>query len=218
MKVGLVNGSPKKKNSASGLLLKEMKSLLTTKENTCQFEEMHLNEKEMTLEQLTLIESWDRIVFSFPLYVDGIPAHFLTCMQEMEKHLNPRTDGRDRTVYVMVNCGFFEGRQNRLAIDMIAHWCKKAGCIMGQGLGVGGGGMLSSLETLPPGKGPNRNLGKALETFSEAVIHQQSGSPILINPNFPRIAYRLAAQHNWRTQAKKNGLKRKDLSRKPKIR
>ena len=216
MKIGLINGSPKKKNSASGLLLKELKSLLIRKEKTCQFEELHLNEKEITPEQLAQMESWDRIVFSFPLYVDGIPAHFLTCLQQMEKPLRTRTDQKDIAVYTMVNCGFFEGRQNRLAIDMIAHWCEKAGCIMGQGLGVGAGGMLLSLETTPPGKGPNRNLGKGLETLSDAVIHQKTGSPILMDPNFPRFAYRLAAQHNWRSRAKKNGLKRKDLSRRPK--
>ncbi|SFH65152.1 Flavodoxin-like fold [Tindallia magadiensis] len=217
MKIGLINGSPKKKNSASGLLLRELKRLLTKVDSSVIFEEWHLNEKEISSEQLMQMEDWDRMVFSFPLYVDGIPAHFLTCLQKMEEYLGARTDQKKPYVYVMVNAGFYEGHQNRLAIDMISHWCKKAGCVMGQGMGVGAGGMLSSLEKVPLGKGPNRNLGKALQAFAEAMIHQQSTSPVFINPNFPRIAYRLAAQYNWRVQAGKNGLRPKDLSRKPKL-
>ncbi|RQD68592.1 MAG: hypothetical protein D5S00_08605 [Tindallia sp. MSAO_Bac2] len=217
MKIGLINGSPKKINSASGLLLEELKSLLMKADGSVIFEEWNLNEKEITSEQLMQMENWERMIFSFPLYVDGIPAHFLACLQKMEEHLRTQTGQKKPYVYVMVNAGFYEGHQNRLAIDMISHWCKKASCVMGQGLGVGAGGMLSSLEKVPLGKGPNRNLGKALQAFSESVIHQKTESPIYISPNFPRIAYRFAAQHNWRVQARKNGLKPKDLSSKPKI-
>ncbi len=215
MKIGLISGSPKKKDSASGLLLKVLKSLLVQKNKTCQFEALNLNEKGMTQDQLTQMENWDRIVFSFPLYVDGIPAHLLTCLQEMEAYFSSLKIPKETMVYVMVNCGFFEGSQNRLAIDMVSHWCRRTGFIMGQGLGVGGGGMVPSLEVAPLGKGPNKNLGRALEEFSDAVINKRSGPPILINPNFPRVAYMLAAQHNWRSQAKKSGLKRRDLSRRP---
>lgn len=73
MKVALINGSPKIKNSASACLLNDVKTFLEQDNNTIyeyHFRKTQLNTKEM--EELT---ECNVLVFAFPLYVDGIPSH-----------------------------------------------------------------------------------------------------------------------------------------------
>lgn len=45
-------------------------------------------------------------------------------------------------VYCLVNCGFYEGHQNKLAIEMMGNWCEKAGIKWGEEVGIGAGGMI----------------------------------------------------------------------------
>jgi hypothetical protein len=66
------------------------------------------------------------LVFAFPLYVDGIPSHLLNCLRKLEKFFGG-LDKKDIMVYSLGNCGFYEGDQNKLAIEMMENWCAKAG-------------------------------------------------------------------------------------------
>ncbi|HAW69762.1 MAG TPA: hypothetical protein DHD79_09105, partial [Firmicutes bacterium] len=79
----------------------------------------------------------DTLVFAFPLYVDGIPSHLLSCLSQMEGYLKPLAS-KEMRVYAIVNCGFYEGRQNQHALDMMQNWCAKTRLIWGHGLGIGG--------------------------------------------------------------------------------
>ena len=150
------------------------------------------------------------LVFAFPLYVDGIPSHLLSCIMQLESFLSTIKE-KDIVVYTLVNCGFFEGHQTALAIEMMKNWCKKAGLRWGQGIGMGAGGMLQSVKNVPAGYGPKKDLGEALSKLVKNISERSSGEDIFITANFPRFLYKLAAEMGWRKSVKANGLKTRDL-------
>lgn len=206
MKIAFINGSSKTKDSASGCILNDLKPFL--KDNTIS--EYKFNKKKVTLEQMEELAKCDVLVFAFPLYVDGIPSHLLNCLIQLEKFFT-QIEQKEIIVYCLVNCGFYEGHQNKLAIEMMESWCKKSGVKWGQGIGIGAGGMIISLKNVTIGHGPKKNLGKAFKMLSNNILKGTSEGNIFITANFPRILYKLAAEMGWRHLIKANGLKRKDL-------
>lgn len=74
------------------------------------------------------------------------------------------------------------------------------------------GQMLEELSGLiTEGNGPKKSLGVAFAALANTLKHVGSAETILINPNFPRVAYILAAHQSWNQQAKRNGMKKKEL-------
>ncbi|GMG96509.1 hypothetical protein [Tepidimicrobium xylanilyticum] len=208
MKIALINGSPKVKDGASACLLYELRSYLD--HDDISISEYHFRKPQLDGEEMETLAENNVLVFAFPIYVDGIPSHMLNCLIQLEGFFSTIKE-KNITVYSIINCGFYEGHQNALAIEMIKNWCKKAGLGWGQGIGVGAGGMLTAVKNVPIGHGPKKNLGLAFEKLARNILKGSSGEDIFITPNFPRILYKLAAEMGWRKAVKSNGLKRKDL-------
>ena len=206
MKTILLNGSPKTNNqSASGVLLEELRSFLPEKE-TALFDAQKPALDENTLHA---IEQAQVLVLAFPLYVDGIPSHLLHCMEQIQDYFKNKE--HSLTVYAIVNCGFYESRQNTIALEIIANWCTRCGFIWGQGAGIGGGGMMLYLQNIPSGHGPRKNISAALKTLAENITKTNTGDHLFAIPNFPRFLYKMSAEAGWRQMAKANCLKRKAL-------
>jgi multimeric flavodoxin WrbA len=208
MKIALINGSPKIKDSASGFILQELKALLENHSN--MISEYYFRKTQLSTKEMEELMEFDVLVFAFPLYVDGVPSHLLNCLTELERFLNPIKENKIK-VYSLVNCGFYEGHQNKLAIEIMENWCTKAGLKWGQGVGIGAGGMVPSLKSVPIGHGPKKNLEKAQKQLANNILKCNSEENIFITANFPRIAYKLAGEMGWRKSIRGNGLKRKDL-------
>lgn len=208
MKIALINGSPKYKDSASACLLHELKSFL--EHDNITISEHYFRKPQLSIKEIDQISECNVLVFAFPIYVGGIPSHLLNCLIQLESFLS-NTKEKDIIVYSIVNCGFYEGHQTAIVIEMMKNWCIKAGIHWGQGLGVGAGGMLLSVKNIPIGHGPKKNLGVAFEKLANNILKYSSGEDIFITLNFPRILYKLAAEMGWRNSIKANGLKRKDL-------
>ena len=203
LKIALINGSPKAKESASGCILEELRELLKDATITeIAARSPDLNNIEALLEQEVL-------VFAFPLYVDGIPSHLLHILNQLEQTLKERKS--DLVVYAIVNSGFYEGRQNEYALQLMRNWCVKANVRWGQGLGIGAGGMLSSIRNVPNGQGPKKNISIAMKALVDNIMEKKSGDNFFTAPNFPRFLYKMAAEMGWRQMVKANGLKTKNL-------
>lgn len=207
MKIALINGSPKVKNSASECVLQALKSILPDDHEIIEFQFRVPKPSNLDLAQ---IAECNVLVFAFPLYVDGLPSHLINCLYQMETFFKTKPT-KKITVYSIVNSGFYEGHQNDIALEIMKNWCEKVKLNWGQGIGIGGGGMLPMLVGLPDGKGPKKNLAKALNTIASSIITSTTAENVFISPNFPRFAYKLAAEMGWRQQVKANGLKAKDL-------
>jgi len=152
------------------------------------------------------IASASVMVVAFPLYVDGIPSHLLRFLWDVKDKIKQKSP--DLMVFAVANNGFYEGKQNALALSMIQHFCVAAGIKWGQGLGIGGGGMTAAA---PIGAGPLKRIGIALDTLSASIQGKTGGEDFFVQPNIPKFLYKIGGHLNWKRKAKKNGLKRSDL-------
>jgi len=207
MKISVINGSPKAIKSNSEILGNYLSSLL--KEN--EIKKYYSISFRLNDENKNEIYNSDVLIFLFPLYVDGIPSNLLKLFVEFEKEkvVNPAT-----RVYCIVNNGFYEGKQNRLAILQIKNWCEKVNARWGQGIGVGAGELLPYLKKYPLGQGPLKNLGKVLDEFSANIITLKSDEDIYINPNWLKSLYFFQGTISWILKGRKNNLRVRELFRK----
>lgn len=206
--IGLINASPKIYKSSSQTIINDFKIFISEEEII----EFNIKRYITILEIEKLLEC-DKLVFVFPLYVDGIPSHLLEALVQIENYIK-NNNTKKPTVYGIINCGFYEGEHTKLALNNLEMWCKKTGLNWGQGLGIGAGGMLEQITNVPVGKGPKKSQQKAFETLSKSILEGDVGSNVFITANFPKFAYKLAAENNWKNKAKENGLKKKEIKRK----
>lgn len=208
MKIAFINGSPKIENSASGCILQDLKPFLDCSNNIIS--EYHFNKGQLSVKEMKKLADCNILVFAFPLYVDGIPSHLLSCLVQLEMFFASIVE-KEITVYCLVNCGFYEGHQNKLAVEIMENWCIKAELKWGQGIGIGAGGMLTSLKNVQIGHGPKKNLEKAFKQLADNILKSTSEESIFITANFPRFLYKLAAEIGWRRLISANGLSTRDL-------
>lgn len=215
MKISVVNGSPKIKENISGLLIKDLISEIKIDKKDITV--YHLNKRNVGRGEIEKIGESDVIVFAFPLYVDSFPSLVLEFLMEMEKTLGAKENkacNKSPVVYCILNNGFFEGKQNHVVMRQMKSWCRKTGFTWGQGIGAGSGEMLPAVSKVPIGKGPKKNLGKAIWKLSENIEGMKSGEDIYFSPNYPRFLWMIQAKISWIARARNYGLKRKDLYRK----
>ncbi len=207
----LINGSPKTKGSASGVILQGLKQALPRE---ISVRECAIRTAPLTEEAVQAAVCSDVLVFAFPLYVDGLPSHMIDALLKLECSLKSAPP-KERFVYAIANCGFYEGHQCAPALQMMENWSARSNLSWGQGLGVGAGGMLSGLESVPMGAGLKKNLGKALRAMAGRILSCEQAETSYITANFPRYLYKAAAEIGWRKGAKANGLRTKDLFAQP---
>ena len=205
MKICIINGSPKPGKSTSELLIGYLMPFIKGNEvityNVC--------EMDFSKTQFSQIQSSEVLIFAFPLYIDSINSLLLRFLIELQKR---EFRNKNINVYCIINNGFYEGRQNQVAANIMKNWCKATGLIYGQTLGVGAGEMLPFLKDIPLGHGPNRNIGIALQKLGQNILSLNQGEDLFVSPNWPRFLWKIQASLCfWYPRAKKNGLKREEL-------
>ncbi|WP_051200901.1 MULTISPECIES: hypothetical protein [unclassified Butyrivibrio] len=141
MKTVFIDCSPKKRLSASGFVA-AMTGLFVFGSKKM----MKLRTKADYDNILKELEDADAVVFTMPLYVDGVPSHVLPFLKKMEtwcKNLNPEIN-----VYVIANNGFIEGRQNEPLMQIMENFCIRCGIKWCGGLGIGGGVMMNVMRIM----------------------------------------------------------------------
>ncbi|MFC2737879.1 MAG: hypothetical protein ACFN25_07335 [Leptotrichia wadei] len=207
MKISIINGSPKAIKSNSEILGNYLSSLL--KEN--EIKKYYSISFRLNDENKNEIYNSNVLIFLFPLYVDGIPSNLLKLFVEFEKEKVVNLATR---VYCIVNNGFYEGKQNRLAILQMKNWCEKVKANWGQGIGVGAGELLPYLKKYKLGQGPLKNLGNVLDEFSSNILTLKSDEDIYINPNWLKSLYFFQGTISWILKGRKNNLRVRELFRK----
>ena len=206
MKISIINGSPKAIKSNSEILGNYLSSLF--KEN--EIKKYYSISFRLNDENKNEIYNSDVLIFLFPLYVDGIPSNLLKLLVEFEKEKVIKSGTK---IYCIANNGFYEGKQNRLAILQMKNWCEKVKADWGQGIGAGAGELLPYLKKSPLGQGPLKNLGKVLDEFSANIITLKSDEDIYINPNWLKSLYFFQATISWILKGRKNNLRVRELFR-----
>lgn len=208
MKICIINGSPKESKSTSELLIGYLMPFIKGNEVTTY----HVCEMDFSKTQFSLIQSSEVLIFAFPLYIDSINSSFLRFLIELQKR---GFRNKNINVYCMINNGFYEGSQNQVAADIMQNWCKATGLTYCQTLGIGAGEMLPFFKDVPLGRGPNKNIGIALQKLSHNILSLNQGEDLFISPNWPRFLWKIQASLCfWYPRAKKNGLKKNELKNK----
>ena len=141
MKTIYINCSPKKRFCASSYFL-FLQRLFVGGEKVTE----HLRTKGDYQRILDRLPGADAVVFGLPLYVDGVPSHVLGFLEEMERFCKEKA--LHLKVYVIANNGFIEGKQNEPLMQVMEHFCQRAGLNWGGGVGIGGGVMLNVTRIL----------------------------------------------------------------------
>ena len=203
----MIGGSPKVRRSASEELSRELKEGFPEK---TEFIDYSFNRTNVEKEEMEELNTCDALVFAFPLYIDGIPSQLLSCLYQMDQY---GFTNREIQVFGLVNCGFYEAEQNRLAIELLKNWCERVGLKWGMAVAFGGGGALIGMHQVKAGVGPKKSLSPALLAMRQAIIDKIPSKDFYTTINMPRFVYRIAAQSGWRSLLKKNGGNNKDLGK-----
>ena len=159
----MIDGSPKVSKSNSEYFLNILSDFIESKDIV----KYKLSKKVDYEDIIKEINTIDTLVFAFPLYVDSLPSHVLEFLIMLEENFKDNLKGVN--VYVIANCGFYEGKQNKIALNIMKCWCKKMNIKWAQGIGIGAGEMMGGLRNVPMGKGPNTNLGLALDNLAKNI-------------------------------------------------
>lgn len=210
MRIALVCGSPKAKESGSKWLLNYVAGHFGVDVEVDYVHFRKMAEPEQA--QLDTLSNADAWIVAFPLYVDGVPGHFLGVLRMLEKAglVNP-----ERRIYGICNCGFYEGAQNEPALDVLKNWTAKCGYVWGGAVGIGGGGGTLSFASM--GKFGHMLMGpvpKALAALAHAAETGQVMESVYPSIWLPRWIYQMCAHDGWKKKIKANGGKVEDLERK----
>ena len=141
MNILFLNGSPKRITSASQYFL----NLIRMQSVKCKTKQIKLQPKAYD-EIFSQFRQIDALVISLPVYVDGVPSHVLRFMTEAEQFL--KEHNYSFKLYVISNCGFYEGTQCKHVLSIMRSFCKASGLIWGGGLGIGAGEMLGAIRVM----------------------------------------------------------------------
>ena len=209
MKVILINGSQKVGKSNSGIILDRVNNLIKEKH---EVEIYNSGTSNFSKEIFQKIISGDVIILAFPLFAYSIPSHTLKMLVELENIIK-RKQINNLILYTIINCGFYEGKQNNVAFDIIKNWCDHSCVKFGGGIGQGGGEALGGMKDIILEKSPFRNLEQALHLMIEKMELKEPFEIKYLDPLFPQLLFKLGGTLNWIKMARKNGLKRKDIKR-----
>jgi hypothetical protein len=210
MRIVLLNGSAKTGVNNTGYFFMELEKFIGTEHAVIP---VRAGAPVLAEEDLEKISGCDALVVAFSLFVNGIPAHLLSVLEKLEGVLKGRAG--KITVYGMSNNGFYEGLHNKIALDMLRHWCTRSGLVWGGALGIGSGEMYGVLRALPLGIGPKGNLKRVLKNLAARITRGETMENYFFEPNCPRFFYLLMANLNSIKRGKKNNLRKKDMLVKP---
>ncbi len=161
------------------------------------------------------LQSADAIVLIFPLYIFCMPAMLTRFLQDFVVKY-PLADRVSR-IYAIINCGFPESDINMEAMRVVECFAKQTKREFLGGVMIGGGGMVLAAKDAPF----MRPIFALIDEMFARVVHDvcfDKPEPALIteaSPNFPKWLYFIGGNSGWKSMARKNKLRSKDLYRRP---
>ena len=160
----------------------------------------------------------DAVIIAFPLYMFGLPGMLIKYLEDLHTfYMQKGLPDKDTRVYAIVNSGYPEPEVNLEAVNVIRSFCQHINAHFRFGVLVGGGPLLLSQGNSSATKKPLKSLSDAFTAISEDITRNdiQNIDNFIIPISFPRKLYLFMAGRTWLPMARKNGLKKTDLSRKP---
>lgn len=160
----------------------------------------------------------DAIVIAFPLYVFCLPGVLMRFLEDYYMHLksNNRLTKNVR-VYAIVNCGFPEPIINNEAIRVLKNFCVRLNLNWRFAVSIGMGEAVGSTKDI---KFMQRLCSKVYSSLYKINKDIENNIDTLVEnkyaaPSLPIFIFKKIGKLNWINDAKKNGLSKKDLYKKP---
>ena len=194
----LINGSPKVNLSNSNYFLTKLKSNL----DEYNLFELKKSQKE---DIINSIKKSQVIVFAFPLYVDSPPSIVLDFLDYI---VDNKINLKDKKVYIIINCGFREGTQNKTAINIIKTWCKRTKATYVCSILIGAGEIVGKEKY----KYISTNATKKVNEFINIVKNKEIKEDIITTVDImDNKIFCFLANISWTNNGKKFKLTKKDL-------
>jgi hypothetical protein len=220
----LINASPKiKEQSSSKDLLDMAGNQLDPNTYNKTFIDVRKSISGPKLsEAFATLSKADVIIISFPLYVFCLPGILTRFLQDYYKYYTENSTARDKVkvkVYAIVNCGFPEPEINLEAVRVIRSFSQHINAEFRFGVLIGGGPMILAAKDAPFMKKTIQQLRAAFSSIAEDIPQEQitKHDHIYLGLKFPfskRLFYFFGGR-GWVTLARKNGLQKTDLYKKP---
>ncbi|MBU3110239.1 flavodoxin [Clostridium lacusfryxellense] len=201
----IINGSPRQGKSTSSYLISELIRLFNDDIKTKEYYITNLIKDKNLLNEILLS---DKIIFVSPLYADCLPSTMLEFMSIFEKFIKEKNNIKI-DMYCIVNCGFLEGNQNKIAINIYKNYSIRLNLNWRFGIGIGGGEFMKASRAMPlksPIKKPVYNAFMALKEDIENNSNDNINN-ITTNAKIPKFVFKSAATAMWKSMAKKNNIK-----------
>lgn len=206
-KVGFINGSPRPSGSLSRMMIDTfIQELHLTPENYSICDTRKISSRaDYSLEYAFLLEC-DTIVVVTPLYIDSLPSTLLQFLNGLEKYRATTSPIKSPILYGFVNCGFIDGFQNHIALNILEHYAACMNWSYGGGVGLGSGEMFRGMKnTIPKEAKMLKPLYDAIDTFTTCLTTQlpipTPNKQILVNQDFSQSLFLLAGSFGWFPQA-----------------
>lgn len=218
--VVLISASPRVDDTtASGALISMVSDRIRSDNiNKTTIDVRHSIIKHQTMQNFETIYNADAIVLAFPLYFFCVPGLLMRFMEDYFHYYKEKgKSGKNPKIYAIVNCGFPEAGINEEAVRVIKSFSSHIGAEFRFAILIGGGGMTVSAKDAPFMKKTIAGLEKAMDLMAIDAINENHApcEDVLISPNFPRRLYFFMGSKGFTHTARKNGLSKKDICRKP---
>lgn len=215
MNMVLINGSPKGERSCSKELLEIFKSEFEKENNVY---EVSIADKRIKDEdKFHVISNCDNIVIAFPLYVDCLPSIVIKFLESFEKYMKYNNIKCNSRLYCIVNCGFYEGVQNRQALRVIKNFTKHIDKLKySGGIGIGTGPLIYSNPNIKWEAKIKVKIKSEIDGIIQAIINEDSiNKDIFTEANINKRLYIQAGNIGWISLGLKNKVHLMNFNNKP---
>ena len=194
----LVNGSQKNHQSNSEYFLKYISKYLKAHELIS----LKDNKIKRIIKSLHKAKT---IILAFPLYVDSpntITLNFFDYIIDHKIELN------NKNIYLIINCGFREGKHNITALNIVKNWCNKTNINYMGALLIGAGEVVGKQKF----KFISHKAMKDIDNFTQKIKNNAQSKEIITTMDLlNNYMYCLIANHSWKKQAFQNNLRYEDI-------
>lgn len=217
MKVHMIVGSPKQNHSTSEKIGNYVcdrlpaNGHLVTKTNAA----LSLMTDDGTASFIGSAKNADLLLFTFPLYVDSLPA----CLTKVCEILSKTFPGSGKKVAAISNSGFPEPFHNNSALEILKNFARQSGLVWIGGVSVGCGAALTSKKPMKLEEHGSMvsKLQKTLDLFASILANGITCSEYLetVAQPLPAWLYCMMGNSGWNKAAKRRGLTKKNLFARP---
>jgi len=223
MKALLLVGSPRGSRSTSASLGTYLLDRLQERNFQTQtlLIQSSLRKDKTGKDMLSAVNDADLIVLAFPLYVDCLPAATIKAMELIAEHRRSAKTSRKQRFTAISNCGFPEAAHNDVALSICRRFAKESGFNWAGGIGIGQGEAIGG-QPMSKVRGMARNTIKALDLAADTLAENndvpQQAIEHAARPFIPASLYTMVGSISFKKQARKNGLRKKDMYVQPYLR